>query len=150
MTKIACSTGRIEKVAAYRQTNSLCEGHQQLNGRFSSSWLEVWVFVCTAKNFGLHCHRRFARTLVGIDHGTSSSRFVLFTKQGQIAASAQMETTQYFPSGEEKVNQTLQENNTVQAPRGRYVLFLCNRIAVQCRTRSLLSSLFSNFSLVPF
>ncbi len=36
--------------------------------------------------------------LVGsIDQGTSSTRFLLFTKLGQIAASAQMEHTQIFP-----------------------------------------------------
>lgn len=42
--------------------------------------------------------------LVGaIDQGTSSSRFVLFTRKGQIAASAQMEHSQIFPAGEDKV-----------------------------------------------
>ena len=42
--------------------------------------------------------------LVGaIDQGTSSSRFVLFTRKGQIAASAQIETSQTFPSGVDKV-----------------------------------------------
>ena len=42
--------------------------------------------------------------LVGsIDQGTSSTRFLLFTKLGQIAASAQMEHTQIFPKGEDKV-----------------------------------------------
>lgn len=36
--------------------------------------------------------------LVGaIDQGTSSTRFVVFTKRGRIAASAQMEHTQHFP-----------------------------------------------------
>lgn len=43
--------------------------------------------------------------LVGaIDQGTSSTRFLLFTVQGQIAASAQMEHTQIFPNGEDKVS----------------------------------------------
>lgn len=42
--------------------------------------------------------------LVGaIDQGTSSSRFVVFTKLGRIAASAQMEFRQIFPPGEDKV-----------------------------------------------
>jgi len=42
--------------------------------------------------------------LVGaIDQGTSSTRFVVFSFFGQILASAQMEHTQYFPPGEEKV-----------------------------------------------
>ena len=43
--------------------------------------------------------------LVGsIDQGTSSSRFIVFTKQGEIVASAQMEHTQIFPPGEDKVS----------------------------------------------
>jgi hypothetical protein len=43
--------------------------------------------------------------LVGaIDQGTSSSRFVLFTPKGQIAASAQMEHNQIFPEGVDKVS----------------------------------------------
>jgi glycerol kinase len=38
--------------------------------------------------------------LVGaIDQGTSSTRFLLFTKEGRIAAWAQMEHRQHFPSG---------------------------------------------------
>ena len=42
--------------------------------------------------------------LVGsIDQGTSSSRFLIFTKKGQILASAQVEHTQIFPTGEDKV-----------------------------------------------
>jgi glycerol kinase len=42
--------------------------------------------------------------LVGaIDQGTSSSRFVVFTKLGRMAASAQREHTQIFPTDEEKV-----------------------------------------------
>jgi chromatin remodeling complex protein RSC6 len=42
--------------------------------------------------------------LVGsIDQGTSSSRFLLFTKHGRIVASAQKEHTQIFPVGEDKV-----------------------------------------------
>ncbi|VEU36300.1 unnamed protein product [Pseudo-nitzschia multistriata] len=41
------------------------------------------------------------KELVGaIDQGTSSSRFLLFTKEGKIAAWAQKETTQIFPSEE--------------------------------------------------
>jgi glycerol kinase len=37
--------------------------------------------------------------LIGsIDQGTSSTRFLIFTHQGKIAASAQMEHTQFFPS----------------------------------------------------
>ncbi|CAB9509211.1 Glycerol kinase [Seminavis robusta] len=41
--------------------------------------------------------------LIGsIDNGTSSTRFLLFTPQGKIGASAQVEYTQYFPSGEDK------------------------------------------------
>jgi glycerol kinase len=42
--------------------------------------------------------------LIGaIDQGTSSSRFLVFAKSGQLAASAQMEHTQIFPEGEDKV-----------------------------------------------
>jgi hypothetical protein len=42
--------------------------------------------------------------LVGsIDQGTSSTRFLVFTASGKIAASAQMEHRQIFPSGEDKV-----------------------------------------------
>jgi hypothetical protein len=42
-----------------------------------------------------------AADLVGsIDQGTSSTRFLLFTAAGHIAASAQMEHTQIFPSAE--------------------------------------------------
>ena len=45
--------------------------------------------------------------LVGaIDQGTSSTRFLVFTPQGEIAAWAQMEHTQVFPEGEDKVNKT--------------------------------------------
>lgn len=41
--------------------------------------------------------------LVGsIDNGTSSTRFLVFTPRGRIAASAQVEYTQHFPSGEGK------------------------------------------------
>jgi hypothetical protein len=43
--------------------------------------------------------------LVGaIDQGTSSTRFLLFTVQGQVAASAQMEHKQIFPDGQDKVS----------------------------------------------
>ena len=43
-------------------------------------------------------------TLVGaIDQGTSSTRFLVFTPLGEIAASSQMEHTQIFPEGEDKV-----------------------------------------------
>ena len=43
--------------------------------------------------------------LVGaIDQGTSSTRFMLFNKGGEIAAWAQMEHTQIFPAGEDKVS----------------------------------------------
>ena len=42
--------------------------------------------------------------LVGaIDQGTSSTRFLLFTPLGRIAASAQLEHAQIFPTGVEKV-----------------------------------------------
>jgi hypothetical protein len=42
--------------------------------------------------------------LVGsIDQGTSSTRFLVFTAAGKIAASAQMEHRQIFPAGEDKV-----------------------------------------------
>jgi hypothetical protein len=42
--------------------------------------------------------------LVGsIDQGTSSTRFLVFTAAGKIAASAQMEHRQIFPDGEDKV-----------------------------------------------
>lgn len=43
-------------------------------------------------------------TLVGaIDQGTSSSRFLVVTPKGEIAAWAQMEHQQIYPSGEDKV-----------------------------------------------
>ena len=43
-------------------------------------------------------------TLVGaIDQGTSSTRFLVFTPKGEIAAWAQMEHRQIFPEGEDKV-----------------------------------------------
>lgn len=42
--------------------------------------------------------------VAAIDQGTSSSRFVLFTRNGQIAASAQIETSQGFPAGVDKVS----------------------------------------------
>ena len=46
--------------------------------------------------------------LVGaIDQGTSSTRFLVFTPQADVAAWAQMEHTQIFPPGEDKVS-----NNT--------------------------------------
>ncbi len=46
--------------------------------------------------------------LVGaIDQGTSSTRFLLFTPHGRIAASAQMEHKQIFPSGVDKVGYML-------------------------------------------
>lgn len=46
-------------------------------------------------------------TLVGaIDQGTSSTRFLVFTPMGEIAAWSQMEHTQIFPSGQDKVNDT--------------------------------------------
>jgi glycerol kinase len=39
-----------------------------------------------------------ARSLIGsIDQGTSSSRFLIFSEKGRIVASAQRETTQYYP-----------------------------------------------------
>lgn len=38
-----------------------------------------------------------------IDQGTSSTRFLVFTKSGDIAASSQMEHTQIFPAGEDKI-----------------------------------------------
>jgi hypothetical protein len=42
--------------------------------------------------------------LIGsIDQGTSSTRYILFNKQGAVVASAQMEHTQIFPKGAEKV-----------------------------------------------
>eukprot|EP00980_Cylindrotheca_fusiformis_P017494 scaffold5490_cov125-Cylindrotheca_fusiformis.AAC.11 len=37
-----------------------------------------------------------------IDQGTSSSRFLVFTKAGEIAAWSQMEHKQHFPTGEDK------------------------------------------------
>ena len=38
-----------------------------------------------------------------IDQGTSSTRFMVFSKKGRVVASAQMEHTQIFPPGEDKV-----------------------------------------------
>lgn len=46
---------------------------------------------------------RLKPELIGsIDNGTSSSRFLLFTPDGRIGASAQVEYRQYYPSGEGK------------------------------------------------
>jgi len=61
-----------------------------------------------ASNIHVTVHKEcFGKTkvdLVGaIDQGTSSTRFLVFTKQGQVAAWAQMEHEQIFPSGAEKV-----------------------------------------------
>lgn len=54
--------------------------------------------------------------LVGsIDQGTSSTRFLVFTKQGRIAASAQMEHTQIYPSGEDKVGWHEQDPEEIYA-----------------------------------
>jgi len=47
-------------------------------------------------------HANTQKVLVGaIDQGTSSTRFLLFTKEGKIAAWAQKETTQIFPTDRE-------------------------------------------------
>lgn len=61
--------------------------------------VEVDESVLTAKKASTQ-----SNTLVGaIDQGTSSTRFLVFTPQGKIAAWAQMEHTQIFPEGEDKV-----------------------------------------------
>jgi hypothetical protein len=39
-----------------------------------------------------------------IDQGTSSTRFLVFTPKGEIAAWSQMEHEQFFPPGEDKVH----------------------------------------------
>jgi hypothetical protein len=39
-----------------------------------------------------------------IDQGTSSTRFLVFTPQGEIGAWSQMEHKQYFPPGADKVS----------------------------------------------
>jgi glycerol kinase len=50
--------------------------------------------------------------LVGaIDQGTSSTRFLLFTKEGKIGAYAQMEHTQYFPSSSSSDGNTSSSSN---------------------------------------
>jgi hypothetical protein len=50
-------------------------------------------------------HSNEMNSLVGaIDQGTSSTRFLVFTPKGEIAASSQMEHTQIFPEGQDKVN----------------------------------------------
>ena len=41
--------------------------------------------------------------LGAIDQGTSSTRFLIFSKDGRVVASAQMEHAQIFPDGEDKV-----------------------------------------------
>jgi hypothetical protein len=52
--------------------------------------------------------------LVGsIDQGTSSTRFLVFTVSGRIAASAQLEHQQIFPQGEDKVSLSSCENVVV-------------------------------------
>ena len=54
----------------------------------------------------MYSHKK--NTLVGaIDQGTSSTRFLVFTPKGEIAAWSQMEHTQLFPEGQDKVNDTL-------------------------------------------
>ena len=51
--------------------------------------------------------------LIGaIDQGTSSSRFLVFSKLGRLVASAQMEHGQIFPEGEDKVG--WHEHNPVE------------------------------------
>jgi hypothetical protein len=54
----------------------------------------------------LHLYK--TNDLVGaIDQGTSSTRFLVFTPKADIAAWAQMEHTQIFPPGEDKVSELL-------------------------------------------
>lgn len=73
-------------------------------GSQSSDALDITVEVddsaLTAKKMSSQTN-----TLVGaIDQGTSSTRFLFFTPKGEIAAWAQMEHTQIFPEGEDKVS----------------------------------------------
>jgi hypothetical protein len=50
-------------------------------------------------------HKLKSNVLVGaIDQGTSSTRFLVFTPNGDIAAWSQMEHAQIFPQGEDKVS----------------------------------------------
>ena len=39
-----------------------------------------------------------------IDQGTSSTKFLIFTRGGKVAASAQMEHAQIYPDGEDRVS----------------------------------------------
>jgi hypothetical protein len=74
--------------------------------------------------------------LVGaIDQGTSSSRFVVFTRKGQIAASAQMEHNQIFPAGEDKVRflglkerqlKQISRDATRSHPKLSHIFLVCN------------------------
>ncbi len=57
------------------------------------------------------------QSLVGaIDQGTSSTRFLVFTPRGTIAAWAQMEHSQIFPEGEDKVTIFVMFANACECP----------------------------------
>jgi hypothetical protein len=65
-----------------------------------------------------------------IDQGTSSTRFLVFTKAGKIAASAQMEHQQIFPEGEDKVCLI---QNVISECGGSYILvWSFSRSRVSC------------------
>jgi len=57
--------------------------------------VKAWIDQATLKE-GL---KKGPELIGAIDNGTSSTRFILFTSQGRVAASAQVEYTQFFPSG---------------------------------------------------
>ena len=47
---------------------------------------------------------RHGGAVVGaVDQGTSSTRYIVFNTMGEVVASAQMEHTQIYPVGEERV-----------------------------------------------
>jgi hypothetical protein len=46
---------------------------------------------------------RHEKLVASIDQGTSSTRFMVFTQEARILASAQVEHTQYYPQGPNKV-----------------------------------------------
>jgi len=63
--------------------------------------------------------------LVGsIDQGTSSTRYIIFNKQGDVVASAQMEHTQIFPKGADKVGCVITTRNQIMIKTSRITLII--------------------------
>jgi hypothetical protein len=91
--------------------------------------------------------------LVGsIDQGTSSTRFLVFTVSGRIAASAQLEHQQIFPQGEDKVSLS---SCSVRRGQSRFrmeahiYLYIARFLSLYLSlARSLSLSLFVNFIMI--